>query len=320
MGNENGFAMQFEKPLIELEKKIEEIKAFGKDKNIDMSEEIERLQAKAEILKERIYKNLTPTQKVQVARHPKRPTFLEYVELIFDDFIELHGDRLFRDDPALVGGLAFLNGIPVTVLGQQKGRDTKENIARNFGSPHPEGYRKALRLMKQAERFRRPVITLVDVAGAYPGIEAEERGQGEAVARSIMEMAGLRTPVIAVITGEGGSGGALAIAVGDRVLMLEHAYYSVISPEGCASILWKDASEAPKAAEVLQLTAEKLQELKVVDEVISEPLGGIHRNKEEGTKLLKEALVRNLQEIMGLSAQELLELRYEKFKKIGAYH
>jgi acetyl-CoA carboxylase carboxyl transferase subunit alpha len=285
-----------------------------------MSEEIERLQAKAEILKERIYKNLTPTQKVQVARHPKRPTFLEYVELIFDDFIELHGDRLFRDDPALVGGLAFLNGIPVTVLGQQKGRDTKENIARNFGSPHPEGYRKALRLMKQAERFRRPVITLVDVAGAYPGIEAEERGQGEAVARSIMEMAGLRTPVIAVITGEGGSGGALAIAVGDRVLMLEHAYYSVISPEGCASILWKDASEAPKAAEVLQLTAEKLQELKVVDEVISEPLGGIHRNKEEGTKLLKEALVRNLQEIMGLSAQELLELRYEKFKKIGAYH
>lgn len=320
MGNENGFAMQFEKPLIELEKKIEEIKAFGTEKNIDMSEEIERLQAKAEILKERIYKNLTPTQKVQVARHPKRPTFLEYVELIFDDFIELHGDRLFKDDPALVGGLAFLNGIPVTVLGQQKGRDTKENIARNFGSPHPEGYRKALRLMKQAERFRRPVITLVDVAGAYPGIEAEERGQGEAVARSIMEMAGLSTPVIVVITGEGGSGGALAIAVGDRVLMLEHAYYSVISPEGCASILWKDASEAPKAAEVLQLTAEKLQELKVVDEIISEPLGGIHRNKDQGAELIKEALVRNLQEIIGLPAQELLQLRYEKFKKIGAYN
>ena len=311
--------MQFEKPLIELEKKIEEIRAFSTEKNIDMSEEILRLQAKADVLKERIYKNLTPLQKVQVARHPKRPTFLEYVELIFDDFIELHGDRLFKDDPALVGGLAFLNGIPVTVLGQQKGRDTKENIARNFGSPHPEGYRKAMRLMKQAERFGRPVITLVDVAGAYPGIEAEERGQGEAVAHSIMEMAGLKTPIIVVITGEGGSGGALAIAVGDRVLMLEHAYYSVITPEGCASILWKDANEAPKAAEVLRLTAENLKEMKVIDEIILEPLGGIHRDKVQGAELLKEALVRNLQEILAVPGRDLLRLRYDKFKKIGAY-
>lgn len=319
MGNENGFTMQFEKPLIELEKKIEEIRAFSTEKNIDMSEEILRLQAKADVLKERIYKNLTPLQKVQVARHPKRPTFLEYVELIFDDFIELHGDRLFKDDPALVGGLAFLNGIPVTVLGQQKGRDTKENIARNFGSPHPEGYRKAMRLMKQAERFGRPVITLVDVAGAYPGIEAEERGQGEAVAHSIMEMAGLKTPIIVVITGEGGSGGALAIAVGDRVLMLEHAYYSVITPEGCASILWKDANEAPKAAEVLRLTAENLKEMKVIDEIILEPLGGIHRDKVQGAELLKEALVRNLQEILAVPGRDLLRLRYDKFKKIGAY-
>ncbi|HHU50824.1 MAG TPA: acetyl-CoA carboxylase carboxyltransferase subunit alpha [Firmicutes bacterium] len=319
MGNENGFTMQFEKSLIELEKKIEEIRVFSSEKNIDMSEEIQRLQAKADVLKERIYRNLTPLQKVQVARHPKRPTFLEYVELIFDDFIELHGDRLFKDDPALVGGLASLNGIPVTVLGQQKGRDTKENIARNFGSPHPEGYRKAMRLMKQAERFGRPVITLVDVAGAYPGIEAEERGQGEAVAHSIMAMAGLKTPIIVVITGEGGSGGALAIAVGDRILMLEHAYYSVITPEGCASILWKDANEAPKAAEVLRLTAENLKEMKVIDEIIPEPLGGIHRDKVAGAKLLKEALVRNLQEILEVPGQDLLKLRYDKFKKIGAY-
>ncbi|HEY8344486.1 MAG TPA: acetyl-CoA carboxylase carboxyltransferase subunit alpha [Bacillota bacterium] len=319
MGNENGFTMQFEKPLLELERKIEEIRVFSTEKNIDMSEEIQRLQAKADVLKERIYKNLTPLQKVQVARHPKRPTFLEYVELIFDDFIELHGDRLFKDDPALVGGLAFLNGIPVTVLGQQKGRDTKENIARNFGSPHPEGYRKAMRLMKQAERFGRPVITLVDVAGAYPGIEAEERGQGEAVAHSIMAMAGLKTPIIVVITGEGGSGGALAIAVGDRILMLEHAYYSVITPEGCASILWKDANEAPKAAEVLRLTAENLKEMKVIDEIIPEPLGGIHRDKVAGAKLLKEALVRNLEEILEIPGEDLLRLRYDKFKKIGIY-
>lgn len=319
MANMSGFTLDFEKPLIELEKQIEEIRNFGLEKNIDMSEEISRLRAKAEVLKERIYKNLTPLQKVQIARHPKRPTFYDYVGMIFEEFTELHGDRLFKDDPAVIGGLAFLNEIPVTVVGQQKGRDTKENIFRNFGMPHPEGYRKVLRLMKQAAKFKRAIITLVDVAGAYPGIEAEERGQGEAVAKSILEMSNLGVPILVVITGEGGSGGALAIAVGDRVLMLEHAYYSVISPEGCASILWKNAAEAPRAAEALHLTAQHLLEMEVIDEIIPEPLGGAHRDPALAAASIREALVRNLQQLVDRNPEELLADRYKKYRVMGVY-
>ncbi|HHT49524.1 MAG TPA: acetyl-CoA carboxylase carboxyltransferase subunit alpha [Firmicutes bacterium] len=319
MSNGSNYNLDFERPLKELEKRIEEIKLFAEEKKIDMSEEIARMEEKAHSLKTEIYKKLTPWQKVQIARHPKRPTFLEYINLIFDGFIELHGDRLYRDDPALVGGLAYLEEIPVTILGQQKGRDTKENIFRNFGMPHPEGYRKAIRLMKQAEKFGRPVITFVDVAGAFPGKEAEERGQGEAVARAIMEMAGLRTPIVVVITGEGGSGGALAVGVGDRLLMLENAYYSVISPEGCASILWKDASKAPQAAEVLRITADDLIDLQVVDELIPEPLGGAHTDPEEMAIRIKTHLLKNLKAIIDLDFDHLLAQRYEKFRRIGRY-
>jgi acetyl-CoA carboxylase carboxyl transferase subunit alpha len=319
MGNGSNYNLDFEKPLQELEKRIEEIKTFAEEKRIDMSEEITRIEAKAVTLKKEIYNNLTPWQKIQIARHPKRPTLLEYIDLIFDGFIELHGDRLFKDDPALVGGLAYFNEIPVTILGHQKGRDTKENIYRNFGMPHPEGYRKAIRLMKQAEKFKRPVISFVDVAGAYPGKEAEERGQGEAVARSIMEMAKLRVPIIVVITGEGGSGGALAIGVGDRVLMLEYAYYSVISPEGCASILWKNASDASKAAETLRLTARDLLDFGVIEEVIPEPLGGAHRDLEATAKAIKEAIQNSFAKLLKLNTEELLRMRYKKFREVGRY-
>lgn len=320
MGNHNNFIMEFERPLLELERQIKEIKIFAAEKDIDMSEEISRLEQKKEALREKIYRELTPWQKVQIARHPKRPTFLEFVEMIFSDFLELHGDRLYRDDPAMVGGLAYLEGIPVTVVGQQKGRDTKENIYRNFGMPHPEGYRKALRLMKQAAKFKRPIISMIDVVGAYPGIEAEERGQGEAVARSIMEMAALETPIIVVITGEGGSGGALGIGVGDRVLMLEHAYYSVISPEGCASILWKDASKAPQAVEALRVTAEDLMKFQVIDEIIPEPLGGAHRDPNKTAEAIKEALLRNLTSLMEMPPERLKEERYNKYRKIGIFN
>lgn len=319
MGNGNSFFLEFEKPLIDLENQIEEIKTFGQKKEIDMTDEISRLQLKVDALREKIFSGLTPLQKVQIARHPKRPTFYEYVERIFEEFTELHGDRLFKDDPAIIGGLAFLEEIPVTVIGQQKGRDTKENLYRNFGMPHPEGYRKGLRLMKQAERFNRPIITLVDVAGAYPGIEAEERGQGEAVAKSILEMSGLKVPIIVVITGEGGSGGALAVAVGDRLLMLEHAYYSVISPEGCASILWKNALEAPRAADVLHLTAQHLLGMRIIDEIIPEPLGGAHNNLQETAESIKAALIRNLAPLLSQKKESLIADRYQKYRDMGAY-
>ena len=314
-----GYCLDFEKPLVELERQIEEIKKFAAEKNIDMSEEILRLQEKADQIKQEIYSNLTTWQRIQIARHPKRPTLLDYVGMIFTDFTELHGDRLFRDDPAMVGGLAYLDGRPVTVIGQQKGRDTKENLQRNFGMPHPEGYRKALRLMEQAAKFGRPIISLVDVVGAYPGIEAEERGQGEAVARGIREMAALGTPIVVVITGEGGSGGALAIGVGDRILMLENAYYSVISPEGCASILWKDASRAPEAAEALRLTGKDLMEFGIVDEVIREPMGGAHKDPKAMAETLKEALIRNLLPLLDQDKEALLTARYDKFRKMGAF-
>jgi acetyl-CoA carboxylase carboxyl transferase subunit alpha len=319
MGSNMGPIFEFEKPVVELEKQIEEIKRFSQEKKIDMSEQIATMQEKAEALRNEVYSNLTPWQRIQIVRHPKRPTFLDYIEMVFNDFIELHGDRLYRDDPAMVGGIAYLDNIPVTVIGQQKGRDTKENISRNFGLPHPEGYRKALRLMKQAEKFNRPVICLVDVVGAYPGIEAEERGQGEAVARNIREMANLTVPVIAVITGEGGSGGALAVGVGNRVLIMENAYYSVISPEGCASILWKDSSRAADAAEALQINAENLLKMGIVDEIIPEPLGGAHKNPAETAANLKDTLIKSLTPLLRLPAEVLLEERYQRFRNYGYF-
>ncbi|MGE5582787.1 MAG: acetyl-CoA carboxylase carboxyltransferase subunit alpha [Bacillota bacterium] len=314
-----GPILEFEKPVAELEKQIEEIKQFSREKGIDMEEQILALEAKANSLRVEIYKNLSPLQRMQIVRHPKRPTCLDYIEMICTDFVELHGDRAFRDDPAMVGGIGVFDGIPVTIIGQQKGRDTKENIYRNFGLPHPEGYRKALRLMQQADKFRRPVICLVDVVGAYPGIEAEERGQAEAVARNIREMANLKVPVVVVITGEGGSGGALALGVGNRILMMENAYYSVISPEGCASILWKDASKAVEAAKALRITASNLLEMGIIDEIIPEPLGGAHKNPAETGGNLKAAISRNLKPLMQLSGAELQKDRYQRFRNYGRY-
>jgi acetyl-CoA carboxylase carboxyl transferase subunit alpha len=267
-------AFEWEKPVLALEERIAELKQFVDGAEMDFSAEISHLQRKVAKLRKEIYENLTPFQRVTMARHPKRPTTLDYINLLFDEFTELHGDRTFRDDGAIVGGLALFEGLPVTVIGPQKGRDTKENIARNFGLPHPEGYRKSLRLMKQAEKFGRPIITLIDVVGAFPGIEAEERGQGMAIAQCIEEMSFLRTPILSIITGEGGSGGALALGVGDRVLMLENAWYSVISPEMCATILWRDSSRAAEAAELLRLTPTDLLKFGIIDDVITEPLGG----------------------------------------------
>jgi acetyl-CoA carboxylase carboxyl transferase subunit alpha len=314
-----GPILEFEKPVVELEKQIEEIKQFSHEKGIDMEEQILALEAKAHSLRLEVYKNLTSLQRMQVVRHSKRPTCLDYIGMITTDFIELHGDRGFRDDPAMVGGVALLDGIPVTIMGPQKGRDTKDNIYRNFGLPHPEGYRKALRLMQQAEKFRRPIISLVDVVGAYCGIQAEERGQAEALARNIREMANLTVPVIVVITGEGGSGGALAVGVGNRVLMMENAWYSVISPEGCASILWKDASRATEAAAALQITASSLLSNGIIDEIIPEPLGGAHKNPAEAGISLKASINKHLKALMQLSPEKLLAERYERFRNYGKY-
>ena len=308
---------EWEKPLVELEERIKELQSFTAEKGIDFSEEIETLQRKAERLREQIFSQLTPWQRVLMGRHPKRPTTLHYIGMMLDDFIELHGDRLYRDDPAMVGGIGLLDGRPVTVIGPQKGRDTKENIQRNFGLPHPEGYRKAMRLMKEAERFQRPIITLIDVVGAYPGIEAEQRGQGVAIAESIRFMSSLRVPIVCVITGEGGSGGALAIGVGNRILMLENAWYSVISPEMCAEILWKDTSRAPEAASLLRLTAKDLSDLGIIDEVVEEPMGGAHRDPEGTARRVKEALIRHLKSLEGLSGDELVASRMAKFRAIG---
>ena len=307
----------WERPLIELENRIKELQAFTQEKGIDFSEELATLERKADRLRAEIFSNLTPWQRVQLARHPRRPTTLDYINMICTDFIELSGDRCVRNDEAMVGGIALLDGIPVTIIGPQKGRDTKENIRRNFGLPHPEGYRKALRLMIQAEKFGRPIVTLIDVVGAYPGIEAEQRGQGVAIAENIRRMSFLRVPIVCVITGEGGSGGALAIGVGDRVLMMENAWYSVISPEMCAEILWKDTSRAPEAAAVLKIGAQDLLELGVIDEVIPEPLGGAHRDRELAARRLKEAVVRHLRELLPLSGDELVRRRLEKYRRMG---
>lgn len=313
------YTLDFEKPLLELERQIDELKRLGAERELDVSTELKLLQDKLGTVRADIYQKLTPIQRVMVARHPRRPYTLDYLSSIFTDFIELHGDRLYMDDPAIVGGWARLAGQSVMVIGHQKGRDTKENIKRNFGMPHPEGYRKALRLMKVASRFNAPVITLIDTPGAYPGLGAEERGQSEALARNILEMSALPTPSIAVVIGEGGSGGALALGVADRVLMLENSVYSVISPEGCAAILWKDASQRERAAEALKLTGEDLLRLKVVDEVIPEPVGGAHVDPDAAGEALRAALVRHLNELRKVRPEKLVRRRAEKYAAMGEY-
>ena len=311
--------LDFEQSIADLEAKIEELRFVQDDSAVDISEDIERLEKKGAQLTKDIYAKLTPWQVSQVARHPQRPYTLDYLSLIFTDFEELHGDRAFADDHAIVGGLARFNGQPVMVIGHQKGRDTKEKIYRNFGMPRPEGYRKALRLMKLAEKFGLPVMTFVDTPGAYPGIDAEERGQSEAIGRNLYVMAELKVPVIVTIIGEGGSGGALAIAVGDVLQMLQYSTYSVISPEGCASILWKSADKAPEAAETMGITAQRLKTLGLVDKIISEPLGGAHRDYAAMAHNLKKALQDALKQLSALSTEELLATRYERLMSYGRF-
>ena len=312
--------LEFEKPVVELEKKIEELRATASETKIDNSDEIEKLSKDMIRLQEEIFSNLTPWQITQLARHPLRPYTLDYISRIFSDFIELHGDRNFRDDPAIVGGLAMLEGEPVMVIGHQKGRTTKEKVFRNFGMPNPEGYRKAIRLMSMAERLKKPIITFIDTPGAFPGIGAEERGQAEAIAKNLMVMSRLKVPIIIVVIGEGGSGGALAIGVGDKILMLEYATYSVISPEGCAAILWKDGSKADIAAKALKITAKDLYSLVVIDEIVKEPPGSAHRNPDSMAITMKEVLIKSLQELKKLSPDELVDMRYKKYRKIGKFH
>ena len=312
--------LEFEKPVVELEKKIEELRQIALEKRVDNSLEIERLSQNAMRLQQEIFSNLTPWQITQLARHPLRPYTLDYIPRLFNDFIELHGDRNFRDDPAIVGGLAMLENEPVIVIGHQKGRTTKEKVFRNFGMPNPEGYRKAIRLMSMAERLRKPIITFIDTPGAFPGIGAEERGQAEAIAKNLMVMSRLKVPIIVVVIGEGGSGGALAIGVGDRVLMLQYSTYSVISPEGCAAILWKDGSKADIAARALKITAKDLYKFGIIDEIVKEPLGGAHQNIDVMATTLKEALVRSLHELKKVSLDDLLDKRYKKYREIGKFY
>jgi acetyl-CoA carboxylase carboxyl transferase subunit alpha len=311
--------LDFEQPIAELEAKIDELRFVGDDSQVNISAEIRRLKSKSEALTRSIFSGLNAWQIAQVARHPQRPYMLDYVERLLTDFEELHGDRTYSDDQAIVGGLARFEGRPVVVVGQQKGRDTKAKVQRNFGMPRPEGYRKALRLMKLAEKFGLPVITLIDTPGAYPGIGAEERGQSEAIARNLMEMSGLKTPIIAVVIGEGGSGGALAIGVADHVLMLQYSIYSVISPEGCASILWKSADKSAEAAEAMAITAEKLFELGLVDEVIEEPLGGAHRDVDAMAEAMRGAIARYLGRLDNLPLDQLLTTRYQRLVSTGRF-
>jgi acetyl-CoA carboxylase carboxyl transferase subunit alpha len=315
----NAYTLDFEKPLLELERQIEELKRVGEEREIDVAEELKLLQGKLDSLREEIYRNLTPMQRVSVARHPRRPYTLDYLGTIFTDFVELHGDRLFRDDLAIVGGWARLAGTSAMVIGHQKGRDTRENLKRNFGMPHPEGYRKALRLMKLAARYHAPVITLIDTPGAYPGLGAEERGQSEALATNILEMAVLPTPIVAVVIGEGGSGGALALGVSDRVLMFENSVYSVISPEGCAAILWKDASQRERAAEALKLTSSDLLSFNIIDEIIPEPVGGAHQDPDGAGEALRESLIRHVAELKKIRPEKLVRRRAEKYAAMGVF-
>jgi acetyl-CoA carboxylase carboxyl transferase subunit alpha len=312
--------LDFEQPIAELEAKIEELRHVGEDSEINISEEIARLEGKSKILTEQIFSNLNAWQISQLARHPRRPYTLDYIEHIFTDFEELHGDRAYADDAAIVGGVARLDGQPVIVMGQQKGRDTKEKIKRNFGMPRPEGYRKAKRLMEMAERFQLPIFTFIDTPGAYPGIGAEERGQSEAIARNLFVMADLKTPIICTVIGEGGSGGALAIGVGDRVLMLQYSTYSVISPEGCASILWKSAEKASDAAEALGLTSPTLKELGLIDRIIDEPQGGAHRDPESIAFSVKQVLLEELEQLKAMDMDTLLETRYQRLMSFGNFN
>jgi len=311
--------LDFEKAIAEVEQQIGELQSLAGERGIDVSAELQSLGRKLQELKRETYRNLSPIERVQVARHPGRPYTLDYLEIVFSDFVELHGDRMYRDDESIIGGWARLHEETVMVIGHQKGRDMKENLRRNFGMPHPEGYRKALRLMKLAEKFGRPVVTLIDTPGAYPGLGAEERGQAEAIARNLREMAALRVPTVAVVIGEGGSGGALAIGVADRVLMLENAIYSVISPEGCAAILWKSGTEKEKAATALKLTAIDLRRLEVIDDIIPEPSGGAHSEWNDTASALEEALLRHLGELRAMGTEELLSARHEKYMAMGAW-
>ncbi|OCA91367.1 acetyl-CoA carboxylase carboxyltransferase subunit alpha [Bacillus sp. FJAT-27225] len=311
--------LEFEKPIIELRKKISELKEYTKKTDVDLTAEIDKLSARLEKLENDVYTNIKPWDRVQIARHSARPTTLDYIDQLFTDFFECHGDRTFGDDEAIVGGIAKFKGKPVTVIGHQRGKDTKENIRRNFGMPHPEGYRKALRLMKQAEKFRRPIICFIDTKGAYPGKAAEERGQSEAIARNLFEMASLEVPVVCIVIGEGGSGGALALGVGNHILMLENSTYSVISPEGAASILWKDASQARRAAESMKITAPDLKGLGIIDGIIPEVKGGAHRDLLSQAHEIEKSLYRSLKELSKLSGLELVDQRYSKYKAIGEY-
>ncbi len=311
--------LEFERPIAELEAKIEELRLVGDDAEINIQDEITRLQNKSRSLTESIFSSLTPWQISQLARHPQRPYTLDYMQRIFTDFQELHGDRAFADDHAIVGGVARLDDRPVMVIGHQKGRDTKDKLFRNFGMPRPEGYRKALRLMRMAERFRLPILTFIDTPGAYPGVDAEQRGQSEAIARNLMVMSGLATPIVCTVIGEGGSGGALAIGVGDRLLMLQYSTYSVISPEGCASILWKSAEKAPLAAEAMGITSQRLRDLGLVDEIVAEPLGGAHRDFDATASSLKHMLLGALQQLEADQPEQLLQARYQRLLSYGQF-
>lgn len=310
--------LDFEKPLFEIRNKIDSLKESQEKNEVDLQDEIDMLEASLKRETTKVYTNLKPWDRVQIARLPERPTTLDYIPYIFDSFIELHGDRSFRDDPAMIGGIGYLDGKSVTVIGQQRGKDTKDNIYRNFGMAHPEGYRKALRLMKQAEKFNRPIFTFIDTKGAYPGKAAEERGQSESIAKNLMEMASLTVPVIAVVIGEGGSGGALGIGISNRVLMLENSTYSVISPEGAAALLWKDSNLAQIAAETMKITALDLLDLGIIDEVINEPLGGAQKDEEVQALSIKKMFLKHLNELKQLTPEKLANDRFEKFRKIGS--
>ena len=314
-----GKTLSFEEPIVRLREKIDELEQFTIESDVNLSEEIETLKVRLKNLEEDIYGNMEAWDRVQVARHPQRPTTLDYIAQLFEDFIQLHGDRNYGDDEAIVGGIASFDSKPITIIGHQRGKDTKENVRRNFGMPHPEGYRKALRLMKQAEKFNRPVICFIDTKGAYPGKAAEERGQSEAIARNLVEMAGLTVPVISIVIGEGGSGGALALGVANHIHMLEHSTYSVISPEGAASILWKDPSLSKQAAEAMKITAPDLKEMGIIDEMIPEILGGAHRDLKKQAVFIGDAIRTSLKELTLLNHEEVVAGRYEKFRKIGIF-
>lgn len=311
--------LDFEKPILELETKINELKNFSSHKKVDLASEIKKLEDKLQKMRTDIYSNLSAWQRVQIARHPHRPYTLDYIRMMTTDFVELHGDRLYADDLALLGGFAQFNDKKVLIIGHQKGRDTKENVKRNFGCAHPEGYRKAMRLMNMAEKFHLPIVIFIDTPGAYPGVGAEERGQAQAIAENLRDMIKIKTPIVAAIIGEGGSGGALGIGVADKVCILQNAYYSVISPEGCASILWRSSLKAPEAAEALKLTAEDLLKHGIIDEVIPEPPGGAHHDPETVAANLKKVICKHLKQLLGLSSKELLETRYEKYRTIGEF-